>query len=175
MTCHWAFIQPDPKPFGLCYGRPTYLVSKPKRLALNVWPSAENLFIIRPMTRSVEQNWLKDALARGEREGWCMKRRCTTCGAPDMVGLLTGMTVTDLASHRVALDSFTVDRARVIADGLRSCGPGTPRDGIMWLLFMIWQILGDRSHVDVFPVLRGTHAGDVLDMMSAHHDRLRGR
>lgn len=119
--------------------------------------------------------WLEDELARGVRERWCMRRGCTTCGSYQMIELLTGAPVSGSASLRQALGNMTWTRAVEVVDGLRNCGSQTSADGIMWILFMRWQRWGERVHEDLFPVLAGTYAGDVLSGMRAHYARTQER
>ncbi|MEQ8921571.1 MAG: hypothetical protein RLO38_16010 [Roseovarius confluentis] len=124
---------------------------------------------------STNPQWLEDELARGVRERWCMRRGCTTCGSYQMIELLTGATVSGSASLRQALGSMTWMRAEEVVDGLRNCGSQTSADGIMWILFMLWQRWGERVHEDLFPALAGTYAGDVLSGMRAHYARTQER
>jgi hypothetical protein len=124
---------------------------------------------------SANPQWLEEELARGVRERWCMRRGCTTCGSYQMIELLTGATVSGSASLRQALDNMTWTRAEEVVDGLRCCGSQTNPEPIMWLLLMLWQRWGDRVHDDLFPVLDGTYAGDVLSGMRAHHARTQER
>lgn len=124
---------------------------------------------------SADPQWLEDELARGVWERWCMRRGCTTCGSYQMVELLTGAPVSGSASLRQALSDMTWTRAQDVVDGLRHCGSQTSAEGIMWLLFMLWQRWGDRVHEDLFPALDGTYAGDVLAGMRAHYARMQER
>ena len=118
---------------------------------------------------SKNKKWLDDGLARGVRERWCMRRGCTTCGCYQMIELLTGTPVSDGASIMKILDNMTWARAEEVTDGLRYCGVQTNANGVMWMLFMLWRRWGDCVHEDLFPVLDGTYAGEVLESMRIHY------
>lgn len=113
--------------------------------------------------------WLEEELARGVSEKWCMRRGCTTCGSFQMVELLTETPVSGRASLRNALDGMKWSRAEEVVEGLRNCGRDTNTEAIIWLLYMIWQRWGDRTHQELFPALDGTFAGKVLSNMKAHY------
>ena len=113
--------------------------------------------------------WLEEELKKGARERWCMNRGCTTCGSFQMTELLTGKPWPPRGSFVFVLETLTWERAELVVEGLKNCGPSTPRDAIMWMLQMIWQRFGERAHSGLFPELSGTHSGDVLFAMRAHY------
>ena len=115
--------------------------------------------------------WLEEELACGVRESWCMRPGCTTCGSFQMIELLTGTAVSGRAPIRKSLDDMTWSRAKEVVEGLRNCDTSTSAEAIMWMLYMLWQRWGDRVHEELFPVLSGTFAGDVLSGMRAHYAR----
>lgn len=112
---------------------------------------------------------LERELARGAREKWCTRRGCTTCGSYQMIELLTRRTVSDIVSLRYAFETMTWVRAKKIVEGLRYCGSRTNREAVMWILYMLWERWGDRTHEELFHVLDGTFAGEVLGDMKAHY------
>lgn len=121
------------------------------------------------------QDSITAGLIRGARENWCMNRGCTTCGSFQMFQLLTGEDVANPHNAAWAIQRLSFERAKKVVAELRECPPYVPRDGVMWLLFAIWQRFGDQAHEILFPPLDGTYAGSVLSSMREHYARVSGR
>lgn len=92
-----------------------------------------------------------------------------------MFQLLTGEVVRTQHNAASAIQRLSLERAQKVVSELRECPPYVPRDGVMWLLFAIWQRFGDQAHETLFPALDGTYAGSILSSMRAHYARVSGR
>lgn len=104
-----------------------------------------------------------------------MVRGCTTCGSYQMFELLTGQPWPERGSVPSVLRQVSWERAHLIVDGLRHCSDKTDRHAIMWMLQMLWERFGEKSHANLFPSLEGSYAGDVLASMRAHYAKKQER
>lgn len=115
-----------------------------------------------------DPQWLADELDRAVREGWCMRRGCTTCGSFQMLNLLSGNNAPGRHAALSAYESMSADRAEFILAGMHACSRPSHREGLMWLIYMIWFRFREAAHTQLFPSLAGSFAGDVLNEMRSH-------
>jgi hypothetical protein len=116
-----------------------------------------------------DPQWLEHELQKGSSERWCMRRGCTTCGSYDMFELLTGQPWPEQASIPSVLQLLTKERADLIICGLKHCSRKTNQEAIMWMLQMIWERFGDEAHTNLFPMLEGSYAENILASMRDHY------
>ncbi len=81
----------------------------------------------------------------------------------------------------IRMKNLPWERAEEVVKQLSNCHPVTRQsdkdwrtnyaieEGIMWLLFMIWQHFGERAHQELFPKLQGSWSGETLGKMRKHY------
>jgi hypothetical protein len=134
---------------------------------------------------------LEDLLLDGSRERWCASLGCTTCGSPELSGILAehpGLRPPSLQrALRIARELAAVDHDRLelrmeaearvastcnsqhveqydLQSRLYWC-----RQAVMWLIYRLWRQFGDDAHNVIFPVLAGSWAGSIYDSMRSHY------
>ena len=130
--------------------------------------------------RQGEDNWVQPVIRQAVQERWCYATWCTTCGSFEirraLISAAEGNQTTD---HLPRLAPV----AGKLVDGLSRCQPPNRYDAqepsqyeqeevIRWILYKLWSEVGaETADKELFPLLAGSWAGEVLDQMRKHYAR----
>ena len=125
-----------------------------------------------PNLRSNDADFVTRALANAAQNRWCTHISCTTCGSTEFreaVGLLGRNENGQIERRQISLAE-----AQALVGSLKRVVVVDPpndvfNEGIMLVLYSIWQQVGDAEADHLFTELDGTHAGTVLERMRVHY------
>ncbi|MGD9727747.1 MAG: hypothetical protein AB7E70_09685 [Hyphomicrobiaceae bacterium] len=121
----------------------------------------------------MSEDWLLPIILEARENNWCVRIGCTTCGAHDFRAAV----LRQLGPRGGLAGERHINNlgGQQIFDALSRCSepaidPVADDEACRWLLFFVWQRFGDEvCERDLYPKLKGTWAGRVLDRMRDHH------